>query len=71
MTCQLALFRLATSFKYVEQLKRLPDFSIDAKPGALTLNFPEGWLKEHPLTARELKQEQQILARLGIKLKFS
>ena len=67
----LTLFRLATSFKYVEQLQKLPDFSIHAKATALTLNFPEGWLEEHPLTARELKQEQQVLARLGIKLRVS
>lgn len=67
----LTLFRLATSFKYVEQLQRLPDFSITAKDQALTLNFPEGWLEQHPLTAQELKREQQVLARLDQKFRFS
>ena len=31
----------------------------------------EGWLEEHPLTARELKQEQGVLGKLGLSLEFS
>jgi exopolyphosphatase/guanosine-5'-triphosphate,3'-diphosphate pyrophosphatase len=67
----LTLFRLATSFKYVEQLRKLPDFSIRASEKSLNLSFPQGWLEQHPLTARELEQERETFAKLGQKLKFS
>jgi exopolyphosphatase/guanosine-5'-triphosphate,3'-diphosphate pyrophosphatase len=52
----LAIIRLATCFKYAEQLEQLPDFSILASEQALDLDFPEGWLADHPLTARELSR---------------
>jgi exopolyphosphatase/guanosine-5'-triphosphate,3'-diphosphate pyrophosphatase len=67
----LAIIRLAAVFKYVEKLAVLPDFSVLASENNLTLAFPEGWLEEHPLTARELKQEQGMLSKLGLDLGFS
>ena len=65
------IVRLATCFKYVEQLEQLPDFSILASERALTLEFPEGWLAQHPLTARELECEQEMLGRLDLALSIS
>jgi exopolyphosphatase/guanosine-5'-triphosphate,3'-diphosphate pyrophosphatase len=67
----LTIVRLAVCFKYVEKLALLPDFKIQAKENALNLAFPEGWLQEHPLTARELELEQELLGKLGLKLKIS
>ncbi len=67
----LTIVRLAVCFKYVERLALLPDFSISAKKKSLTLAFPENWLNEHPLTARELELEREVLAKLDIKLKIS
>ena len=67
----LAIMRLATCFKYVEKLAQLPDFSILASEHALTLEFPENWLQEHPLTARELGDEQNVLSKMGLDLAFS
>lgn len=64
----LAIMRLATCFKYVEKLYLLPDFRIHAEEQSLELNFPEGWLEERPLTAYELKSEQDALKKLGLKL---
>ena len=64
----LTIIRLATSFKYVEALEQLPDFTIEATERTLTLSFPEGWLAQHPLTAQELEQEQRVLAKLGLEL---
>lgn len=64
------IIRLALVFKYVEQLETLPDFAIHAKPQSLRLDFPAGWLDQHPLTARELQLEQAVLARQGLTLKI-
>ena len=64
----LTIIRLATSFKYVEVLEQLPDFTIEATEQTLTLGFPEGWLAQHPLTAQEIEREQRVLAKLGLEL---
>ena len=67
----LCIIRLATCFKYVETLAKLPDFSLAAGEQSIRLEFPEGWLEEHPLTARELESEQQMLGKLGLELTFT
>jgi len=64
----LTIIRLATSFKYVEVLEQLPDFTIEATEQTLTLGFPEAWLAQHPLTAQEIEREQRVLAKLGLEL---
>ena len=64
----LGIMRLAVCFKYVEKLAVLPDFSILASGESLTLEFPEGWLEEHPLTASELAYEKNALEKLGLEL---
>ncbi len=66
----LTLIRLATLFKYTEQLAMLPDFSVEAGDGYLSLNFPQDWLEQHPLTAQELEQEQGWLSKVGMNLSF-
>jgi len=63
--------RLASCFKYVEKLEQLPDFSIVAKEKSLTLDFPKGWLKDHPLTAHALESEKVVLGKAGLKLSIS
>ena len=67
----LVIIRLASSFKYVEQLEQLPDFSVMGSQHTLTLDFPEGWLQAHPLTAYELHSEQRLLAKVGLQLAIS
>jgi exopolyphosphatase/guanosine-5'-triphosphate,3'-diphosphate pyrophosphatase len=47
----------------------LPDIEVSGDPGCLVLMFPDGWLKEHPLTRAELKREKHYLKPVGIKLK--
>ncbi|EAQ99436.1 Ppx/GppA phosphatase family protein [Congregibacter litoralis] len=66
-----ALLRLATLFKYVEPLEKLPNFAINASSKGLKLDFPEDWLEQHPLTAQELAQQQAVFGRLGLRLAFS
>ena len=63
--------RLANSFKYVEKLEQMPEFNIHASEQSLALEFPEGWLEAHPLTARELAVEQNIFAKIGVELGVS
>ncbi|HEY6131965.1 MAG TPA: Ppx/GppA phosphatase family protein [Halioglobus sp.] len=67
----LAIIRLATCFKYAEKPEQMPDFSIIAREKSLTLNFPRGWLEDHPLTARELENEKLVLGKVGLKLSIS
>ncbi len=67
----LCIMRLAACFKYVEKLAVLPDFSVLASEGSLSLDFPQGWLEEHPLTAWELEQEQSAVGKVDIALQIS
>jgi exopolyphosphatase/guanosine-5'-triphosphate,3'-diphosphate pyrophosphatase len=67
----IGILRLAALFKYVELLEDLPDFRLGARREALALEFPTGWLAQHPLTWQELQQEQRAFERLGLALSFS
>lgn len=67
----IAIIRLAALFKYVEKLEQLPEFSVQASQDSLSLDFPEGWLDEHPLTASELEREQSQLNKIGVDLGVS
>ncbi len=64
----LTIIRLAVTFKHVERLENLPEFGVQGGGKSLRLGFPEGWLEAHPLTLSELEQEQDHLAKLGIRL---
>jgi len=66
-----ALLRLAATFKYVEQLEQLPDFTINATGRSITLTFPEDWLAQHPLTWQELQQQTESFRRLDLSLKLA
>jgi len=66
-----AILRLAARFKYVERLEQLPDFSIKADSQTLTLDFPENWFEEHPLTHYQLEQERTSLQSLAIELRVA
>ena len=64
------LLRQANLFKYVEQLEFLPEFHAAAKDNTIVLQFPEHWLREHPLTVFELRGEKSQLRRAGFRLKI-
>ncbi|WP_241521104.1 Ppx/GppA phosphatase family protein [Kineobactrum sediminis] len=66
----ITIIRLALVFKYVEQLEELPEFTVKPEHSALRLEFPTGWLEQHPLTARELQHEQMTLAKQGLELEI-
>ncbi|MFK7828442.1 MAG: exopolyphosphatase [Congregibacter sp.] len=63
-----ALLRLAALFKYVEELERLPDFTITAGVNSLRLEFPDDWLEQHPLTWQELDHQKDSFKRLELAL---
>lgn len=67
----MAIIRLAACFKYVEHLEQLPEFTIQAGEKTLSLEFPDNWLEDHPLTLSELEQENSFLQKLGLELSFS
>ncbi|MEM6544395.1 MAG: Ppx/GppA phosphatase family protein [Pseudomonadota bacterium] len=66
----IALLRLAAVFKYVEQLEQLPTFTVNASAMTLRLEFPKDWLKQHPLTAKELEQQKDAFRRLNLRLQL-
>lgn len=66
-----AILRLATLFKYVEQLEQLPDFSIRASSDSLHMEFPQDWLTQHPLTWQELKLQKDSFKRLDLQLSIA
>jgi exopolyphosphatase/guanosine-5'-triphosphate,3'-diphosphate pyrophosphatase len=66
----LAIIRLAARLKYAEQLESLPEFTIAVKARRITLDFPGGWLKDHPLTASELEMEQDLFGALQLELRL-
>ncbi len=72
-TARLALVPLLLCLRLSVLLYRRRE-NIDVAPSlktiddAYTLSFPEGWLKEHPLTLAGLEQEQKYLSNIGIPL---
>lgn len=68
------VLRLAALLHRGRMDDHLPEFalSIDpADPDRIRLQFPEGWLDAHPLTAADLKQEASRLKAAGFKLKVA
>ncbi|MCZ8129773.1 MAG: Ppx/GppA phosphatase family protein [Steroidobacteraceae bacterium] len=47
----------------------LPQIRLVPKPRSLELNFPRGWLKQHPLTLADLQQEVEFLKAVGFRLR--
>ncbi len=47
-----------------------PKMEFSASSKTLKLQFPQGWLAEHPLTEADLMQEAQYLKGIGYTLKF-
>lgn len=47
-----------------------PEVRFEAEKSSLQLRFPDGWLKEHPLTEADLAQESAYLQAAGVELEF-
>ena len=65
----IVLLRLAVLLHRGRAPRALPDLRLTTKGRNVDLQFPRGWLAEHPLTAADLEQETEWLAAAGIRLK--
>ena len=63
------ILRMAALLHRSRDAATLPDIEVNGEQGNLGLLFPDGWLKDHPLTRAELKREKCYLKPAGIKLK--
>jgi exopolyphosphatase/guanosine-5'-triphosphate,3'-diphosphate pyrophosphatase len=46
----------------------IPDPKLKVGKKSLSLGFPTGWLREHPLTLADLRQEARYLEAAGYRL---
>lgn len=65
------LLRIAALLHHGRYDTELPNIRAKAGDVALTLQFPEGWLDEHPLTRADIEQEQEFFRAAGYELNVS
>ncbi|MCX4245270.1 exopolyphosphatase [Paraliomyxa miuraensis] len=66
-----ALLRLAATLNRARDPTQLPPLQLTAAGPVLELRLPGGWLDGHPMTAADLRQQQQYLAMAGFHLTVS
>ncbi len=64
----IALLRISVQLNRGRSFRDLQLIRVEAKTDKITLQFQRGWLKDHPLTHEDLKQEKDALEKLGIAL---
>jgi exopolyphosphatase/guanosine-5'-triphosphate,3'-diphosphate pyrophosphatase len=64
------LLRLAVLLHRGRSATLMPQALLEAKGDQLSLEFPQGWLENHPLTQMELEQEAENLRQAGFELSF-
>ncbi|MEM8883411.1 MAG: exopolyphosphatase [Planctomycetota bacterium] len=62
------LLRLSIRLHRGRSWNDIPTIAVKAKPGRMRLQFPEGWLDEHPLTRGDLQKESARIEPLGLKV---
>jgi exopolyphosphatase/guanosine-5'-triphosphate,3'-diphosphate pyrophosphatase len=67
----IVLLRLAVLLHRGRSPQALPEVRLHAKGRNLTLELPQGWMKEHPLTLEDLEQERGYLKEAGFRLSLS
>ena len=65
------VLRLACRLNRSRSDDGVPKVSLRAKGKRMRLDFPEGWLEEHPLMRADLELEAEFLAEAGIDLEIS
>jgi exopolyphosphatase/guanosine-5'-triphosphate,3'-diphosphate pyrophosphatase len=71
LTRLVALLRLSVVLHRARSDVSLPEFAIEVDGADLSINFPGGWLDQHPLTWTDLEQEASYLGERGIRLHFA
>ena len=67
----IALLRLSVLLHRSRSHRNTRDIRVTATADSIKLIFPDGWIKEHPLTTADLNAEKKNLAAVGIKLKIA
>jgi exopolyphosphatase/guanosine-5'-triphosphate,3'-diphosphate pyrophosphatase len=62
------LLRIAVLLHRGRSPQPLPEFRLSVKSRNLTLELPQRWIKEHPLTLEDLEQERVYLKEAGFRL---
>ncbi|MBV9913232.1 MAG: Ppx/GppA family phosphatase, partial [Sinobacteraceae bacterium] len=65
----IVLLRLAVLLHRGRSPTALPQIELRATPRSLEVDFPSGWLKDHPLTSADLQQETEYLRASGLRLR--
>lgn len=65
------LLRIAALLHHGRYDTELPKIRAKAGDVSLSLQFPEGWLDEHPLTRADIEQEQEFFRAAGYELNVS
>ena len=64
------VLRLAVLLNHARSKNPLPELRLQARAGGLDLEFPPGWIAEHPLTCANLDQEAAHLKAVKMKLRY-
>jgi exopolyphosphatase/guanosine-5'-triphosphate,3'-diphosphate pyrophosphatase len=62
------LLRLAVLLHRGRSPQPLPEVRLTVRSRNITLELPQRWIKEHPLTLEDLEQERAYLKEAGIRL---
>jgi exopolyphosphatase/guanosine-5'-triphosphate,3'-diphosphate pyrophosphatase len=66
----IVLLRLSVLLHRGRSPQPLPEVLLRVKGRNLTLELPQRWMREHPLTLEDLEQERQYLKEVGFRLSF-
>jgi exopolyphosphatase/guanosine-5'-triphosphate,3'-diphosphate pyrophosphatase len=66
----IVLLRLSVLLHRGRSPQPLPEVFLRVKGRNLTLELPQRWMREHPLTLEDLAQERQYLKEVGFRLSF-
>ena len=67
----IVILRFAVLINRDRVAKKIPPVKINKNAGCVEIVLAQKWLKKHPLTVAELKQEEGFLQALGINVKIS
>lgn len=62
------LLRLAVLLHRSHTDRLLPSLTLQVQEMKMRIGFPDGWLKEHPLTRADLQREREYIAGAGMRL---
>ena len=62
------LLRFAILFHHIRGTQTMPAVTLQASGDTLVVEFPNGWLEQHPLTQADFANEAEWLTRVGVTL---